>query len=57
MAQPKKYDMKLERTETAVVTVEATSEKQAAFNAALAKPEWQASGVRVTDVARREGGE
>jgi len=57
MAQPKKYDMKLERTETAVVTVEATSEKQAAFNAALAKPEWQASGVRVTDVAWREGGE
>ena len=57
MAQSKRYDVKLERTETAVVTVEATSEKQAAFNAALAEPKWQASGVRVTDVAWREGGE
>lgn len=56
MAQPKKYDVKLERTETATVTVEATSEKQAAFNAALAEPEWQASGVRVTDVLWKEGG-
>ena len=57
MAQPKKYDVKLERTETAVVTVEATSEKQAAFNAALAEPDWKASRVRVTEVAWREGGE
>ncbi len=29
MAQPKRYTVTLERTETAVVTVEATSEKQA----------------------------
>jgi len=57
MAQPKKYAVTLERTETATVVVEATSERQAAFNAALAEHAWDAGETRVTSVAWREGGE
>lgn len=57
MAQPKKYAVTLERIETATVIVEATSERQAAFNAALSSPAWDAGETRVTSVQWREGGE
>ena len=57
MASPKTYDVYLERTETAIVTVEATSEKQAAFKAALVSATWQAGDTRLTDVKWKEGGE
>lgn len=57
MAQAKKYAVTLERTETTTVIVEATSERQAAFNAALSSPTWDTGETRVVSVAWREGGE
>ena len=57
MAQPKKYSVTLERTETCMVIVEAPSEKQAAFNAAGAKQEWKPGEIRLVEIAWREGGE
>jgi len=45
----KRYDVELKRTtvETCKVTVEARSEREAAFRAALEPPEWQPKSTTI----------